>query len=137
VFDGAKRRLVTPIEKKEPITPDMLLKLYNSVFKIVLFVLLFYIVLCCIDIEDRSLSGLYFNKIILSYLILSYLIYISIASTHELLNDNKALLNFCFIRTRRINFSASSNKFYIYRQQTNIIYVQCKITIQKEQKTYT
>jgi hypothetical protein len=33
VFDGAKRRLVTPIEKKEPITPDMLLKLYNSVFK--------------------------------------------------------------------------------------------------------
>jgi hypothetical protein len=25
--------LVTPIEKKEPITPDMLLKLYNSVFK--------------------------------------------------------------------------------------------------------
>ena len=26
-------RLVTPIEKKEPITPDMLLKLYNSVFK--------------------------------------------------------------------------------------------------------
>ena len=41
---------------------------------IVLFVLLFYIVHCCIDIEDRSLSGLYFNKIILSYLILSYLI---------------------------------------------------------------
>ena len=40
---------------------------------IVLFVLLFYIVHCCIDIEDRSLSGLYFNKIILSYLILSYL----------------------------------------------------------------
>ena len=37
---------------------------------IVLFVLLFYIVHCCIDIEDRSLSGLYFNKIILSYLIL-------------------------------------------------------------------
>ena len=36
----------------------------------VLFVLLFYIVHCCIDIEDRSLSGLYFNKIILSYLIL-------------------------------------------------------------------
>ena len=34
---------------------------------IVLFVLLFYIVHCCIDIEDRSLSGLYFNKIILSY----------------------------------------------------------------------
>jgi hypothetical protein len=33
VFDGAKRRLVTPIEKKEPITPDMLLKLNNSVFK--------------------------------------------------------------------------------------------------------
>lgn len=33
MFDGAKRRLVTPIEKKEPITPDMLLKLYNSVFK--------------------------------------------------------------------------------------------------------
>jgi hypothetical protein len=33
VFDGAKRRLVTPIEKKEAITPDMLLKLYNSVFK--------------------------------------------------------------------------------------------------------
>jgi hypothetical protein len=33
VFDGAKRRLVTPIEKKEPITPDMSLKLYNSVFK--------------------------------------------------------------------------------------------------------
>ena len=32
---------------------------------IVLFVLLFYIVHCCIDIEDRSLSGLYFNKIIL------------------------------------------------------------------------
>jgi hypothetical protein len=31
---------------------------------IVLFVLLFYIVHCCIDIEDRSLSGLYFNKII-------------------------------------------------------------------------
>ena len=26
VFDGAKRRLVTPIEKKEAITPDMLLK---------------------------------------------------------------------------------------------------------------
>jgi hypothetical protein len=25
VFDGAKRRLITPIEKKEPITPDMLL----------------------------------------------------------------------------------------------------------------
>jgi hypothetical protein len=41
---------------------------------IVLFVLLFYIVHCCIVIEDRSLSGLYFNKIILSYLILSYLI---------------------------------------------------------------
>jgi hypothetical protein len=35
---------------------------------IVLFVLLFYIVHCCIDIEDISLSGLYFNKIILSYL---------------------------------------------------------------------
>jgi hypothetical protein len=34
----------------------------------VLFVLLFYIVHCCIDIEDRSLSGLYFNKIILFYL---------------------------------------------------------------------
>jgi hypothetical protein len=33
VFDGTKRRLVTPIEKKEPITPDMLPKLYNSVFK--------------------------------------------------------------------------------------------------------
>ena len=33
VFDGAKHRLVIPIEKKEPITPDMLLKLYNSVFK--------------------------------------------------------------------------------------------------------
>jgi hypothetical protein len=33
VFDGAKRRLVTPIEKKEAVTPDMLLKLYNSVFK--------------------------------------------------------------------------------------------------------
>jgi uncharacterized protein YqhQ len=25
-FHGAKHRLVTPIEKKEPITPDMLLK---------------------------------------------------------------------------------------------------------------
>jgi hypothetical protein len=36
----------------------------------VLFVLLFYIAHCCIDIEDRSLSGLYFNTIILSYLIL-------------------------------------------------------------------
>jgi hypothetical protein len=34
---------------------------------IVLFVLLFYIVHCCIDIADRSLSSLYFNKIILSY----------------------------------------------------------------------
>jgi hypothetical protein len=33
VCDGAKRWLVTPIEKKEPITTDMLLKLYNSVFK--------------------------------------------------------------------------------------------------------
>jgi hypothetical protein len=33
VCDGAKRRLVTSKEKKEPITPDMLLKLYNSVFK--------------------------------------------------------------------------------------------------------
>ena len=33
MFDGAKRRLVTPIEQKEPIIPDMLLKLYNSVFK--------------------------------------------------------------------------------------------------------
>ena len=33
MFDGTKRRLVIPIEKKEPITPDMLLKLYNSVFK--------------------------------------------------------------------------------------------------------
>ena len=33
MFDGAKRRLVTPIEKREPITPDMLLKLYNLVFK--------------------------------------------------------------------------------------------------------
>ena len=33
MFDGAKRRLVTHIEKKEPITHDMLLKLYNSVFK--------------------------------------------------------------------------------------------------------
>ena len=33
MFDGAKRRLVIPIEKKEPITSDMLLKLYNSVFK--------------------------------------------------------------------------------------------------------
>jgi hypothetical protein len=31
--DNRKRRLVTPIEKKEPITPDILLKLYNSVFK--------------------------------------------------------------------------------------------------------
>ena len=39
----------------------------------VLIVLLFYIVHCCIDIEDRSLSGLYFNRIILSYLILSHL----------------------------------------------------------------
>ena len=39
------------------------------------FVLLFYIVHCCIDIEDISLSGLYFNKIILSYLILSYPVY--------------------------------------------------------------
>jgi hypothetical protein len=38
----------------------------------VLIVLLFYIVHCCIDIEDRSLSGLYFNRIILSYLILFY-----------------------------------------------------------------
>ena len=38
---------------------------------IVLFVLLFYILHCCIDIEDRSLSGLYLNKIILSFL--SYL----------------------------------------------------------------
>jgi hypothetical protein len=37
----------------------------------VFFVLLFYIVHWCIDIEDRSLSGLYFNKIILN-LILSY-----------------------------------------------------------------
>ena len=35
---------------------------------IVLFVLLFYIVHCCIDIEDRSLSGLYFNKMISCYL---------------------------------------------------------------------
>jgi len=33
VFECAKRRLVTPIEKKETSTPDMLLKLYNSVFK--------------------------------------------------------------------------------------------------------
>ena len=33
MFDGARRRLVTPIEKKKPITPDMLLKLYNLVFK--------------------------------------------------------------------------------------------------------
>jgi hypothetical protein len=41
---------------------------------IVLFVLLFYIVHSCIDTEDRSLSGFYFNKIILSYPILSYLI---------------------------------------------------------------
>jgi hypothetical protein len=32
---------------------------------IMLFVLLFYIVHCCIDIEDRSLSGFYFNEIIL------------------------------------------------------------------------
>jgi hypothetical protein len=40
---------------------------------IVLFLLLFYIVHCCIDIEDRSLSGLYFNTIFFSYLILSYL----------------------------------------------------------------
>jgi hypothetical protein len=39
VFDGAKRRLVTPIEKKEAITPDMLLKLYNSVFRYDWFVL--------------------------------------------------------------------------------------------------
>jgi len=39
---------------------------------IVRFVLLAYIVYCCIDIEGGSLSGLYFNKIILSYLILSY-----------------------------------------------------------------
>ena len=31
--DGAKRRLVAPIVKKEHITPDMLLKLCNSVFK--------------------------------------------------------------------------------------------------------
>ena len=41
-------------------------------FFFVLFVLLFQIVHWCIDIEDRSLSGLYFNKIILPYLILSY-----------------------------------------------------------------
>ena len=44
----------------------------NKYMFIVLFVLLFYIVHCCIDIEDGSLYGLYFNKIILSYLILSY-----------------------------------------------------------------
>jgi integrase len=31
--EGATRQLVSPIEKKEPITPDMLLKLYNSVSK--------------------------------------------------------------------------------------------------------
>jgi hypothetical protein len=42
----------------------------NKYMFIVLFVLLFYIVHCCIDIEDGSLSGLYFNKIIVSYLIL-------------------------------------------------------------------
>jgi hypothetical protein len=39
----------------------------NKYMFIVLFVLLFYIVHCCIDIEDGSFSGLYFNKIILSY----------------------------------------------------------------------
>ena len=42
----------------------------NKCMFIALFELLFYIVHCCIDIEDRSFSGLYFNKIILSYLIL-------------------------------------------------------------------
>lgn len=44
----------------------------NKYMFIVRFVLLAYIVYCCIVIEGGSLSGLYFNKIFLSYLILSY-----------------------------------------------------------------
>ena len=32
VFEGAKRRLAVPINKKEPITPDLLEKMFNSVF---------------------------------------------------------------------------------------------------------
>jgi hypothetical protein len=67
---------ISDISGKEGITNDKLSKRstlygYTTSIKymfIVLFVLLFYIVHCCIDIEDRSLSGLYFNKIILSYL---------------------------------------------------------------------
>ena len=33
VFEGAKRRLATPVEKKEPITPELLSKVYHSIFK--------------------------------------------------------------------------------------------------------
>ena len=33
VFEGAKRRLATPTEKKEPITPELLSQVYNSLFK--------------------------------------------------------------------------------------------------------
>lgn len=32
VFEGAKRRLATPVLKKEPITPEILLNMYNSKF---------------------------------------------------------------------------------------------------------
>lgn len=42
---------------------------------IVLFVLLFYIVNGCIDIEDRSLYGLYFNKLISISLYISWAIF--------------------------------------------------------------
>ena len=33
VFEGAKRRLASPVEKKEPITPELLSKVYHSMFK--------------------------------------------------------------------------------------------------------
>jgi len=61
--------------------------------------LLFYIVHCCIDIEDRSLSGLYFNKIILSYLILSYLIF-SYLFWHFMLWETRKGLNGRNLRKR-------------------------------------
>jgi hypothetical protein len=50
---------------------------------------LFHIVHCCIDIEDRSLSGLYFNKIILSYLT-------SVCKWFNHLSQFKTILKFLF-----------------------------------------
>jgi len=32
ILEGAKRRLSVPIKKKDPITPDLLLKMYDNMF---------------------------------------------------------------------------------------------------------